>query len=172
MLTPGYTTRRELEEHSFHPIATLLVPLVALLQVLLTKTFPALFLLDLPLLVTVFFAVSRRSPIAGALTGMVIGLLEDLVSGQPIGINSLSKTLIGYIAASIGLQIDVEAVTTRVVMIFLFSLMNSLFLYLIVRRLVGLDTHQFLWSHELLRAAANTVVAIPLFLLLDRAKRQ
>ena len=69
MLTPGYTTRRELEEHSFSPIATLFVPLVAiLLQVLLTKTFPALFLLDLPLLVTVFFAVSRRSPIAGALT--------------------------------------------------------------------------------------------------------
>lgn len=173
MLTSGYTTRRELEEHSFHPIATLLVPLVAiLLQVLLTKTFPALFLLDLPLLVTVFFAVSRRSPIAGALTGMVIGLLEDLVSGQPIGINSLSKTLIGYIAASIGLQIDVEAITTRVVMIFLFSLLNSLFLYLIVRRLLGLEAHHFLWHRELIRATANTLVAIPLFLALDRAKRQ
>ena len=57
-------------------------------------------------------------------------------------------------------------------MIFLFSLMNSLFLYLIIRRLLGLDTHQLLWRHELIRAAANTVVAIPLFLALDRAKRQ
>ena len=57
-------------------------------------------------------------------------------------------------------------------MIFLSSLMNSLFLYLIVRRLLALEAHHFLWHRELLRAAANTLVAIPLFLALDRAKRR
>ncbi len=173
MLTPGYTSRRELEEHSFHPLVTLLVPFLAiLLQVLLTHTFPQLFLLDLPLLVTVFFAVSRRSPIAGALTGMVIGLLEDTLSGGRIGINGIAKTLIGYIGASIGLRVDVEALTTRIVMIFVFSLLNSLLLYLIMRRLLGLETHELLWRHELLRAGVNTAVAVPLFFLLDRFKRQ
>ena len=173
MLTPSYNSRRELEEHSFNPAIALLVPLVAiLLQVLVTKTFPQLFLLDLPLLVTVFFAVSRRSPIAGALTGMVIGLLEDMLTGQRIGINGLAKTVIGYVAASIGLRVDVEALPTRVLMIFVFSLANSLLLFFIVRRLLGLEAHQFLWRHELLRAAINTAVAIPLFYLLDRAKRR
>lgn len=173
MLTPGYTTRRELEEHSFHPAVAVLVPLVAiLLQVLVTKTFPQLFLLDLPLLVTIFFAVSRRSPIAGALTGMTIGLLEDLLTGQHIGINGIAKTLIGYIGASIGLQVDVEALTTRILMNFLFSLLNSLLLYLILRRLLGLESHQLLWRHELLRACVNTAVAVPLFFLLDRFKRR
>lgn len=173
MPAPGYATRHELEEHSFNPAVALLVPLVAiLLQVLLTRTFPQLFLLELPLLVTIFFAVSRRSPIAGALTGMTIGLLEDLLTGQRIGINGIAKTLIGYIGASIGLQVDVEALTTRVLMNFLFSLLNSLLLYLILRRLLGLAGHQLLWKHELLRAGVNTIVSIPLFFLLDRFKRR
>jgi len=28
-----------------------------------------------------------------------------------------------------------------------------------------------LWLHELIRAVANTVIAVPIFLLLDRTKR-
>lgn len=172
MTTHSYTSRRELEEHSFHPAVAILVPLAAVvLQALLPKFHYRLAILDLPLLVTIFFAVSRRSPITGALTGAIIGLLEDALTGQPIGVNGMSKTVIGYIAASIGLQVDVEAWTTRIAMNFLFSLLNSLLLFLIVRRLLGLSQEQLLWRHELLRAVINTAVAMPIFLLLDRTKR-
>ena len=172
MPTRSFTTRRELEEHSFHPLVALLVPAFAIvLEALLTRVFPRFFYVDLPLLVTIFFAVSRRSPIAGALTGTVIGLLQDLLTAQPIGVNGIAKTLIGYIAASIGLQVDVEALTTRVLMNFLFSLLNSLLLYLILRHLLGMEGHQLLWRHELVRAGVNTAVAIPLFFALDAAKR-
>ena len=172
MPTYSFTSRRELEEHSFHPAVALLVPLAAiLLQALLPHPFPSFFLLDLPLIVTIFFAVSRRSPIAGAFTGAAIGLLQDTLTGQPIGVNGLAKTVIGYIAASIGLQIDVEALTTRVVMNFAFSLLNSFLLFFILRRLLNLSSQRFGWKHELIRAAVNTAVAIPAFLLLDRAKR-
>ena len=104
MTTRSYTSRRELEEHSFHPAVAVLVPLLAILvQTLLPRVSPRLLILDLPLLVTIFFAVSRRSPITGALTGAVIGLLQDALTGQPIGVNGISKTVIGYIGASIGL---------------------------------------------------------------------
>ncbi len=172
MSTYSYTSRRELEEHSFHPAVALLVPLAAiLLQSLLPKPFPRLLLLDLPLIVTIFFAVSRRSPVAGALTGAAIGLLQDFLTGQPIGINGIAKTIIGYIAASIGVRVDVEALTTRLLMNFLFSLLNSVLLYVILRRLVGLADYHLLWPHELLRAAVNTAVALPIFHLLDRTKR-
>ena len=173
MTTHSYTSRRELEEHSFHPAVAILVPLAAIvLQALLPRWSPWLAILDLPLVMTIFFAVSRRSPITGALTGAVIGLLEDALTGQPIGVNGMSKTVVGYIAASIGLQVDVEASrTTRIVMNFLFSLLNSLLLFLIVRRLLGLNQEQLLWRHELLRAVANTAVAMPIFLALDRTKR-
>ncbi|MCU1320514.1 MAG: rod shape-determining protein MreD [Acidobacteriaceae bacterium] len=168
----SYTSRRELEEHSFHPAVTLLVPVAAIvLQALLPRPFPRFAIFDLPLLITIFFAVSRRSPIAGALTGAAIGLLQDALTAQPIGINGIAKTVIGYTAASIGLQIDVENITTRVLINFGFSLLNSLLLFLINRRLIGLSDFHLSWTHELIRAAANTLLAIPVFLFLDRAKR-
>ena len=172
MTTNSYPSPRALEEHSFHPAVTILVPLAAVvLQALLPRFNYRLAILELPLLVTIFFAVSRRSPVTGALTGAVIGLLQDALTGQPIGVNGMSKTVIGYVAASIGVQVDVEAWTTRVLMNFLFSLANSLLLYGIVRRLIGLSHEQLLWRHELLRAAINTAVAVPIFLVLDRTKR-
>jgi len=37
---------------------------------------------------------------------------------------------------------------------------------------LGIAGSHPLWLHELLRALANTAVAIPLFLLLDRLKRK
>jgi rod shape-determining protein MreD len=172
MTTRSYDSRRELEEHSFHPAVAILVPLAAiLLQALLPKPLPRLAILDLPLIITIFFAVSRRSPIAGALTGATIGLLQDALTNQPIGVNGLSKTLIGYIAASIGLQVDVEALATRVLMNFVFSLLNSLLLFLIVNHLLGFSNDRLLWSHELIRAVINTAVALPIFFFLDGAKR-
>jgi rod shape-determining protein MreD len=173
MSTHSYTSRRELEQHSFHPAITLLVPFAAvLLQSLLPRPMPRLALLDLPLLVTIFFAVSRRSPVAGTLTGAAIGLLQDALTNQPIGVNGMAKAVIGYAAASIGVQVDVENLTTRILMNFCFSILNSLLLFLINRRLLGLPGFHLLWVHELIRAAANTLIALPIFFLLDRARRR
>jgi rod shape-determining protein MreD len=45
-------------------------------------------------------------------------------------------------------------------------------LYLIERRLLGLHGFRVLWVHELIRAIVNLLVAVPVFLLLDRWKRQ
>ncbi len=167
----SYTSRRELEQHSFHPAVTLLIPFAAvLLQALLPKPLPRFALLDIPLIVTIFFAVSRRNPVAGTLTGAAIGLLQDTLTGQPIGVNGMVKAVIGYAAASIGVQIDVENLTTRILMNFGFSLVNSILLFLIHRRLLGIPSFHLNWLHELLCAAANAIVALPIFFLLDRAR--
>jgi rod shape-determining protein MreD len=173
MAIHSYTSRRELEQHSFPPAVTILVPLVAiLLQALLPRPFPRLSILELPLIITVFFAVSRRNPVAGTLTGAVIGLLQDALTSQPIGVNGMAQSVIGYIAASIGIQVDVENLTTRVLIIFVFSLLNSVLLFLINRRLLGLSDFHLLWIHELIRAFVNALVALPIFYLLDYTKRR
>src|ERR1700712_1525871 len=151
MATRSYTSRRELDEHTFHPAVALLVPIgFIVLQALLPKPFPRLAILDLPLIATIFFAVSRRSPIAGTLTGTAIGLLQDALTNQPIGVNGMAKALIGYIAASIGIQVDVENISTRVLMNFGFSLLQSAVLFLIDSRLLGLAGHHVLCKHELI----------------------
>jgi rod shape-determining protein MreD len=164
-------SRREVEQQSFSLTVALLVPLGAiLLQVLLPKAMPRLAIVDLPLIITLFFAISRRNPIAGTITGASIGLLQDVLTTQPIGVNGMAKSLIGYAAASLGSRIDVENTGTRAVLTFGFSLVQSVLLYLIERRLLGIREFHVLWLHELLRATVNTAVGVPIYLLLDRFK--
>jgi rod shape-determining protein MreD len=167
----SYTSRRELDQYAFRPVVTVLAPLLCLvLQAMLPKTFPKFAILDLPLIATIFFAVARRNPISGTLTGTIIGLFQDGLTNRPFGVNGIAKGVIGYLAASIGFAVDVDNVTNRALMIFAFSLLQSGMLYLISRRLLGDVTVHLQPVHELLRAVANTVVAIPLFFLLDRFK--
>jgi len=173
MVTRSYMSRREVEQQGFSLPVAVFVPLGAiLLQVLLPRLLPPLDIIDLPLIVTLFFAVSRRSPIAGTVTGASIGLLQDILTRRYIGINGMAKAVVGYAAASLGSRIDVENNATRGLLTFGFSLLQSMLLYLVERRLLGIRGFRLLWLHELLRAALNTVVAIPIFLLLDRWKRQ
>ena len=173
MVTHSYTSRRELEVYHFSFFVTILVPLVLiLLQVLVPHVWPAVLMVDLPLIAVIFFAVARRNPISGALTGAMIGLVEDALTGKPIGINGMAKAVIGYAASSIGLQVDVENIVTRLLMAFSFSLLQSALLFLINRLLLGMPGYKLLWVHELIRAGLNTAVAIPLFLFLDRFKQR
>jgi len=173
MVTRSYMSRREVEQQRFSIPVTVLVPVGAvLLQVLLPRVFAGLAILDLPFVVTLFFAISRRSPIAGTATGAAIGLLQDVLTDQPIGVNGMAKALIGYAGASLGSRIDVENTTTRALLAFGFSLVQSVLLYLIERRLLGIRAFHMLWLHELLRAVANTALALPVCFLLDRAKHR
>jgi rod shape-determining protein MreD len=169
MAEHSYTSRRELDQYGFHPAVTLLAPLACiLLQVMLPKTLPWLAVLDLPLIATIFFAVSRRSPIAGTVTGTLIGLFQDGLTNHPFGVNGIAKGIIGYIAASVGFAVDVENLLNRVLAVFSLSLLQSGLLYLIAHWLLGDLTYKLAPLHELLRAVANAVVAIPVFYLLDR----
>jgi rod shape-determining protein MreD len=173
MVTRSYMSRREVEQQSFSIVVAVAVPLCAiLLQVLLPRLSSRLAILDLPLIVTLFFAISRRSPIAGTMTGASIGLLQDMLTSQPIGVNGMAKSVVGYAAASLGSRIDVDNSATRGVLTFGFCLLQSILLYLIERRLLGIRSFHLMWLHELLRAGLNTLVAIPIFFLLDRFKRQ
>ncbi len=167
-----YISRRELEQYRFHPAVTVIAPLLCvLLGAMLPRLWSRLEILDLPLIVTVFFAVSRRSPIAGAFTGTLIGLLQDSLTDQPFGVYGIAKAVIGYIAASVSFAVDVENVINRVLINFLASLLQSAMLYVIRRRLLGISSEHLQPLYELMRASVNTAAAVPLFMLLDRFKQ-
>jgi rod shape-determining protein MreD len=173
MATRSYMSRREAEQQNFSLVAALFVPLAALLlQMLLPRLNAHLAILDLPLIVVLFFAISRRAAIAGTVTGATIGLLQDALSSTPIGVNGMAKSLIGYAAASLGSQIDVDSNATRALLTFGFSLLQSVLIYLIERRLLGLTDFHMLWMHELVRALVNTAVAMPIYLALAHTRKQ
>jgi hypothetical protein len=94
-----------IEVHKFRAGAIIIATLLALV---IQASFPIHFakaaILDLPLLVTIYFGLSRRNPSTGLLLGMVIGLLQDSLSGPtvPLGLYGIAKTVIGYLASSIG----------------------------------------------------------------------
>ncbi len=165
-------SRREMEVHRFHPVVLILVPLIAIfLQVYLPLRFPSFTILNLPLLVVIYFAVSRRSPITGTLIGLVIGLIQDAMTHLPLGINGVIDCIIGYLAASIGVRIDVDNPGTRLMMNFLFILFASVLHVFILSRLLGMHETWF-WVHELIRALVNALIGVILFALLDRMRRR
>jgi len=122
---------------------------------------------DLPLVVTVYFALGRRNPIQGTLMGAAMGLFEDALSHHAIGVNGVAKTAVGFLAASVGVRVDVENHTVRLILNFLLSLLSSAIFVFIYRVLLGLDL-QWQWFTELFRAIGNSLIAMVLFPLLDR----
>ena len=168
----NHRSREEMDQHHFHPAVFILVPLTAIfLQAYLPLRFPRFAVLDLPLVVTVYFSVSRRNPISGTFLGTGIGLLQDALTHLPLGINGIIKALVGYMAASIGMRVDVENPGTRLLMLFFFTFFSSVLHLLIVRHL--LDMPQAWYGlHEILRAIVNSLVGIILFALLDRFRKR
>ena len=172
MATITYTSREEIEVHRFSAVATVGVPLAALFfQIYVSSHFTFLKLVDLPLLVTIFFAVSRRNQLAGMLTGCAIGLTQDALTHLPIGIYGICKTIIGYGASSIGLKVDVDNPGSRFLMVFFFTFLHDGLYFIVRRNLLGIPSD---WRtlHELSAALANALVAVVLFALLDRTKKR
>lgn len=163
-------TRRAVEVHRYPVLAYALVPLVALvLQAWLPRVLGNHVWFDLPLVVTVYFALSRRSPIEGTLMGGALGIFEDALTQHAIGINGIAKTVVGFLAASVGVRIDVENYTIRLLLTFLLSLLSSALFVFIYRILLGLAL-DWSWIGELLKALGNSVIALVAFPLLDRLK--
>jgi rod shape-determining protein MreD len=168
MARMGVDSRRDMEVHRYPFLVYGLVPLAALvLQAWLTRELGSYAWFDLPLVVTVYFALGRRSPIQGTIMGAAMGLLEDALTGHAIGINGIAKTVCGFLAASVGIRIDVENNTIRLFLNFLLSLLSSGIYLFIYRFLLGLSL-DWNWLTELFKALGNSAIAIILFPLLDR----
>src|SRR5246127_2495118 len=105
-----------IEVHKFRTGAIVGSTFLALmLQAFVPVYFPKTGVLDLPLLITVYFGLSRRNPSTGLLLGMAIGLAQDSLSGPtvPLGLYGIAKTIIGYLASSIGARLDTEHPAAR-----------------------------------------------------------
>jgi rod shape-determining protein MreD len=164
------SSREELDVQRFSIAVSIAVPLLAILiQSYLPLKLKLTPVFDLPLLVTIFFAVARRRPVPGMITGAIIGTLQDALTHHPIGLNGISKTIIGYFASSIGVRFDVENPGSRFLMTFGFWFVHQFVYYTINLALVNVRD-SWNWGHTLLAAFSNGFLAIVLFALMDRLK--
>jgi rod shape-determining protein MreD len=162
---------QHIEVHRFHAgVVTGSVILALLLQAFLPLNLRWVQMVDLPLLVTIYFALSRRNPSAGLLLGMVIGVAQDSLSHTPIGLYGIAKTIVGFVASSIGARLDVEHPLARCVLTFLFfHLHNAVFVF--ISRLLLARPEPYLETRMLIASVASALLTIVLFPLLDRLRK-
>lgn len=171
-MTISQAKQERIEVYKFNPVVTIGVPFVALvMQAFIPVKLSWFHAFDLPLIVTIFFAVARRSPVSGCLTGAAIGLFQDALTHQPLGVYGIAKSVIGYAASSLGAKIDVENPGSRLLMTCGFFLIHEAIYIAVARYMVNMNL-TWLWGRELRDAVANAVVAVVLFAVLDKFKQQ
>ena len=164
--------QRDTQISRFKAWVLFLVPLAAILfQVYVPMFFQFLAYLELPLIVTIYFALMRRSPIGGLFVGALVGLAQDSLSKNPLGMFGITKTVIGYVAASVGLRLDVDHPMIRLILGFFFYVFHQFIFWTLSRGLldqqVGFETQR-----TLVLGLLNAIVAVSLFHFLDKLKER
>jgi rod shape-determining protein MreD len=162
-----------IEVHKFRAGAIVLAAAFALvLQAFLPIYFSKAGILDLPLLIVIYFGLSRRNPSTGLLLGMTVGILQDSLSGStvPLGLYGIAKTIIGYLASSIGARLDTEHPAARFALTVAFFVVHQ-GLVALTQRLLLSQPEPWFTMHLGTAALVNAVVAVFLFMLLDRLRK-
>ena len=101
---------------------------------------------------------------------MSIGLVQDSLSHQPIGMFGIVKTLVGYFAASVSMRFDVQNPVVTFILELLFLLFPSVLLLGACRARCWARRWLSMRSKPLIFGLLNAAVALPLFRLLDKLK--
>ena len=168
------TMRPDEAVYRFPGMVTVGVPLLAIfLRAFLPIKFHFMAWFELPLLVVIYFAVSRRSPVAGLLTGAAIGLVQDSMMGTPwpIGINGIAETIVGYVASSLSVKIDTDNPGSRALITFGFYLLHQFVFETVARGMARIE-FGWEWHRVLLLGLANAVLAVVLFAFLDKFRQK
>ena len=164
--------QRESQISRFRAWVLFAIPLAAILfQVYIPMFFQFLAFLELPLLVTIYFALMRRSPVGGLLVGMLVGLAQDSLSKNPIGMYGIVKTLVGYFAASVGLRFDVDHPLVRLVLAYFFFFFHQFLYWVLTRALLAQQVTSDV-QRTLFLGLLNALVGVSVFHFLDKLKER
>jgi len=152
----------------------ILVAAVAItLEGFVPKYWDAFKYVDLPLIVTIYFAL-MRDPIVGMVTGYAVGLGADLTpgAGPIVGVGGFSKTLIGFLVATVAVRFSLEGPLLRVLVLAVSSVVSS-GLYIGLNNLmdqgIGDDNTPERFAMKVaLETAANLIFGVIIFWLFDK----
>jgi rod shape-determining protein MreD len=163
-------SQRQGEVSRFSFWVMLAIPLAAILfQVYVPLFFQFLGFLEMPLLVVVYFALMRRNQVQGLMLGALVGLAQDSLSKNPLGMFGIAKTLVGYFAASVGVRFDVDNILLRAFLAFFFFVFHQFFYWVIARTLLAQQLTLDI-QRTLILGLLNAVVAVFLFHFLDKLR--
>ena len=143
---------------------------VVVIQGILSFKFRIFGYFDLPLIFSVYYGFTIGNPVASIVIGSSLGLMQDSLSGAVLGANGLSKTLIGFFAATAGSKFAVDQPVARVFALFLFTI-GDVLLVTILGLMVGPGagaSYSGAYGSWLLSAIFNTLLGLVLFGYHDR----
>ena len=162
------TPPRRVEAYRYQLPVIILVPLLALvIQAYLPLYVASVEIVNLPLLVVVYFALTRHSPLLGLLTGALIGVAQDSLSRDPIGLFATANSVTGYVTSLLSSWVDAERLGIRVLTVFIayslylvcFHILNSVWLGNALEPAIG---------KSLVTVLVNATLGVLLYSLLDR----
>ncbi len=148
------------------PIGLLLI-LMVILQSFLAHQLPWLAVLDLPLMLILYVALTRDRLLWVILLGIAIGVGQDSLSLCPLGMNGLVKLSVGALAFFASAYIALDRINTRWGVLFCCASLSAL-LFWSLRILFLNQSEIFPGQTILLGGLLNATVGLPFFYILDK----
>src|SRR5215831_3313077 len=143
---------------------------VVVMQGVLSFRFKVFGYFDLPLICCIYYGFTLGNPVASIVIGSSLGLLQDSLSGAVLGANGLSKTLIGFFAATAVSKFAVDQLLARAFALFLFTV-GDVLLVTILALMVGPGggaSYSGAYGSWAVSAIFNTLLGLVLFGYHDR----
>ncbi len=111
---------------------------------------------DFPLLIVAYLAVFKGS-IRGSVVGFLVGVIQDLFNPGFLGLNALTKTIVGYVLGTAGAKTEPES------SVFLFALLGGAalfhdFIYLLFFTGLSLGKFFLMWVTVSIPSALYTAI--------------
>jgi rod shape-determining protein MreD len=149
-------------------VFTLIV--VVVVQGILGQRFLVFGYFDLPLIYCVYYGFTRSRPVPSVFVGSLLGLMQDSLSGAPMGTNGFSKALLCFAAASTSLKFNVDQPFTRAAGLFLFTLADRLLVTILTMTMgvLGRPSYGAGFVDIALSGVFNTLLGLLMFGIRDR----
>jgi len=148
-----------------------LVFLFSIQTTFLRIVFPGNVVPDLILIVAVYSGIHLKKN-RGVWLAALVGFLQDCLSGALLGVNFLSKGLVGLFFCSIKDKIIVQGIIPVGFFIFVASVVDGMIYFMsMVSLLGGMVKVDFLFSSIILFGVCNAVIAPSLFYMFDKVRQ-
>ena len=117
--------------------------------------------------VAVVYAALVLGPVTGMLAGTAGGLAQDSLAGGVVGIGSLSKTIVGFLAGLLGAHFIVAQPLPRFVMFVSASMLHEV-CYQALTAVVEVRPFRLAYAPALTQAVINGIVGLGAFFVVER----
>lgn len=105
----------------------------------------------------------RQGGIKGMAFGALTGMIIDSASGFILGPNMLSKTLAGYLSASVREKFFDWNFLLNTALVFILSVLDNLLIYVCFTQFSGISFAERSWTPSILQVAYTTMAGIILY---------